>query len=169
MSVEVKINNRYARVELLEQHGNFVKVRVDDLVYELDLLHTADGTFSIINEGLSYNIEIVPAGEPRKYMAYTLYQTHEVDIIDAEARYLLNRGNGMPDRGDKIIRSPMPGKVVRIAVQQGETVKKGDTLIVLSAMKMESEYKAPVAGTVAKIAVKEGELTESGQVLIEIE
>lgn len=169
MSVEVKINDRYAKVELLEQHDNFIKVRVDSRIYEMDLMHTADGTFSIIHEGLSYNIEIVPSIEPKKYMAYTFYHTYEVDIIDAEARYLLNRGGGTAGPDEKSIRSPMPGKVIRIPVREGDLVKKGEIVIILSAMKMESEYKAPADGRVTRVAVREGDLTESGQLLIEIE
>jgi biotin carboxyl carrier protein len=169
MSVEVKLNDRYAKVELLEQHNNFIKVRVDDRVYELDLMHTAGGTFSILNEGNSYNIEIVPSGQPKKYMAYTLYQTYEVEIIDAEARYLLNRGVENMETGEKNIKSPMPGKVVRILVSEGDRVTKGETAIILSAMKMESEFKAPVSGKIIKITVKEGDLIEGNQVLIEIE
>jgi biotin carboxyl carrier protein len=102
-------------------------------------------------------------------MAYTFYRTYEVDIIDAEARYLLNRGESTTGSGEKSIRSPMPGKVIRIPVRNGDLVKKGEIVIILSAMKMESEYKAPAEGRVTRVAVREGDLTEIGQLLIEIE
>jgi biotin carboxyl carrier protein len=169
MSVEIKINNRTAHVELLEQHDNLLKVKVDDQIYDIDLMHTIGGTFSIIEHGHSYNIELVPQDLPKKYIAYTLYHTYDVEVIDAEARYLINRSGGSLDSGEKIIRSPMPGKVVRILVTGMEEVKKGQTVLLLSAMKMESEYKSPIDGVVKKIAVKEGEIVESNQVLIEFE
>jgi biotin carboxyl carrier protein len=63
----------------------------------------------------------------------------------------------------------MPGKVVKISVAEGDAVTRGQTVLILSAMKMESEYKSPVDGTVKKIAVKEGDVVEGNQVLIEFE
>jgi biotin carboxyl carrier protein len=169
MSVEIKIDNRIARVEVLEQNDNLLKVRVDNVLYDVDLMHTPGGTFSILESGHSYNIELVPQDLPKKYIAYTLYKTFDVEVIDAEARYLINRGSGNLESGEKWIKSPMPGKVVRVNVSEGETVTKGQTVLILSAMKMESEYKSPVDGTVRKIAVKEGDIVEGNQVLIEFE
>jgi acetyl/propionyl-CoA carboxylase alpha subunit len=169
MSVEIKINNRTAHVELLEQNDNLLKVKVDERIYDIDLMHTIGGTFSIIENGHSYNIELIPQDLPKKYIAYTLYQNFDVEVIDAEARYLINRSGGSLDSGEKIIRSPMPGKVVRILVAAKEVVKKGQTVLILSAMKMESEYKSPIDGVVKKIAAKEGEIVEGNQVLIEFE
>lgn len=167
MSVEIKINNRFARVEVLEQNDNLLKVKVDDKIYDIDLMHTPGGTFSILEGGHSYNIELVPQDQPKKYTAYTLYKNFNVEVIDAESRYLLNRGGGGMDAGEKWIKSPMPGKVVMVLVQEGDEVAKGQTVIVLSAMKMESEYKSPLDGKVGKIAVSEGDVVEGNQVLIE--
>lgn len=169
MAVEVKINNRIARVELLEQNDNLLKVRVDDQIYDIDLMHTTGGTFSILENGRSYNIELIARDQPKTYIAYTLYQNFDVSIIDAEARYLINRGGGNLNTGEKRIKSPMPGKVVKLLVKEGEEVKKGDIAVILSAMKMESEYKSPVDGKIRKIHVAEGDIVEGEQVLIEIE
>jgi biotin carboxyl carrier protein len=169
MSVEIKINNRLAKVELLEQNKNLLKVRVDDRIYDLDLMHTPGGTFSILESGHSYNIELIPHEQTKRYTAYTLYRTFDVEIIDAEARYVLNRGGGNVESAEKWIKSPMPGKIVKINVSEGEAVTKGQTVLILSAMKMESEYKSPVDGLVMKIAVSEGEVVEGNQILIEFE
>jgi biotin carboxyl carrier protein len=169
MSVEIKINDRFARVELLEQNENLLKVKVDDLIYDIDLLHTSGGTFSILEGGRSYNIELVPNGEARRYTAHTLYHSFDVEVIDAEARYLINRGNNNTGNGEKSIRSPMPGKVVAVNVKEGDLVTRGQTVIILSAMKMESEYHSPMDGSVKIIRVKEGEVVEGNQVMIEFE
>jgi biotin carboxyl carrier protein len=169
MSVEIKLDDRFAKVELLEQNDNFLRVRVDDKIYDLDLMHTSGGTFSILQDGHSFNIELIPHEHPKRYMAYTLYNTYEVEVIDAEARYLINRGNGSLETGDKMIKSPMPGKVVKICVIENEQVTRGQLVMVLSAMKMESEYKSPVDGIVKRIAVNTGDVVEGNQVLIEFE
>jgi biotin carboxyl carrier protein len=62
----------------------------------------------------------------------------------------------------------MPARVIRILVQSDSAVKKGDTLIVLEAMKMELPIRAPADGTVAAIHCRDGELVQADAVLIEI-
>jgi biotin carboxyl carrier protein len=57
---------------------------------------------------------------------------------------------------------------VKIQVKTGDEVKMGDTLITISAMKMESEYKSPKDGKIAKIHVSEGSTVDANQILIEI-
>lgn len=168
MSVEIKLNNRYATVELLEQQDNLLKIKVDDIIYNIDLMHTNDGTFSILENNRSHDIELVPLDHPKKYLGYTLYKTFDVEVIDAETRYLLDRVGGHLESSEKNISAPMPGKVVKVLVSEGEQVTKGQTVIILSAMKMESEYKAPTDGTVGKVHVTEGNTVEGNQVLIEI-
>lgn len=169
MALEIKINDRTAWVNLIQQNGNLLEVEVDGKRYNVDLLHTADGTFSILEGGHSYNIELIPHNQPKKYTAHTLYNTYEVDIIDAEARYLINRGSNGVGKSEKTISSPMPGKVVKVLVNEGDIIDEGKTAIIIAAMKMESEYKAPISGMVKKINVSEGDTIEGNQVLIELE
>lgn len=67
--------------------------------------------------------------------------------------------------GEKIC-APMPGTVMSVKVSNGQSVKKGDVLVVLEAMKMENEIFAPCDGTVASVAVSNGDSVESGKVLV---
>lgn len=169
MAVEIKINDRTVWVRLVKQNGNLLEVDVDGKIYQVDLLHTPDGTFSIIENGRSYNIELVPQNQPKKYIAHTLYHTYNLEIIDAETRYLINRGSNGLISNEKTISSPMPGKVVKILVNEGDIIQKGENAIIIAAMKMESEYKAPIDGVIKKVNVKEGDTIEGDQILIEIE
>jgi len=169
MPVEIKVEDRVAWVNLLNQDGNLLEVEVDGKIYNVDLLHTLDGTFSILESGHSYNIELVPHNVPKKYTAHTLYKSFEIEVIDAEARYLINRGGNGFGSNEKNISSPMPGKVVKILVSEGDPIKKGETAVIISAMKMESEYKAPKDGLVKKINIKEGDTVEGNQILVELE
>jgi len=70
--------------------------------------------------------------------------------------------------GRKTIPAPMPGTILSILVKQGEAVTKGQTLLILEAMKMENKIKSGTDGVVASIAVKEGDTVNTGQVLIQL-
>jgi methylmalonyl-CoA carboxyltransferase small subunit len=79
-------------------------------------------------------------------------------------------GNGgAPVNEDKVCRSPISGIVTKISAQVGQHIQTGDTLLVLVAMKMETNITAPVAGVIARINVAQGEGVQSGQILIEFE
>jgi methylmalonyl-CoA carboxyltransferase small subunit len=69
----------------------------------------------------------------------------------------------------KVCRSPVSGIVASVIAQPGQTLQVGDVLLVLEAMKMETQVTAPVAGRVAAIKVKAGESVQSGQILVEFE
>jgi len=67
--------------------------------------------------------------------------------------------------GNVKINAPMPGTILGVKVSVGDKVEKGDTLLILEAMKMENEIAAPEAGTVSSINVEAGASVESGQLL----
>ena len=67
-----------------------------------------------------------------------------------------------------VVKSPMPGNILKINVSQGQKVAEGDVLIVLEAMKMENEIVAATAGVIAQIAVTKGAVVETGTPLIVI-
>ena len=69
----------------------------------------------------------------------------------------------------KVCRSPIAGTVVRVAAQAGQQIQTGDVLLVLEAMKMETNITAPVSGKVAKVTAGVGDSVQGGQVLVEFE
>ncbi len=66
----------------------------------------------------------------------------------------------------EVVKSPMPGNILKINVSQGQAVKEGDVLIVLEAMKMENEIVAPQDGTIASVNVSVGSQVEAGDTLV---
>ena len=76
---------------------------------------------------------------------------------------------GAPVNEDSVCRSPISGIVVRVAAQVGQSLQKGDVLLVLEAMKMETNITAPSAGKVAAIRVNQGDGVQAGQVVVEFE
>lgn len=68
----------------------------------------------------------------------------------------------------EVVKSPMPGNILKINVAPGQKVEEGDVLIVLEAMKMENEIVAAKSGTVAQVAVSKGAVVETGAPLVVI-
>lgn len=71
--------------------------------------------------------------------------------------------------GGESVNSPMPGTILAINVKAGDTVKAGDVLMILEAMKMENEIMSPVDGTVTFVGVNQGATVESGSAICVIE
>ncbi len=90
--------------------------------------------------------------------------------IDDETSALLR--SLQTDKATKIhhatLRSPMPGRIARIHVREGELIEAGQGVLILEAMKMENEIKAPSAGIVKSVRVQEGDAVEKNAILIEI-
>jgi biotin carboxyl carrier protein len=166
---EIKINNREAKIEVIKEDGNILQVMVDGRKYEVDIVSVSETSYSILNKGKSYNVELVQGSDSKHYTANTLYEAYDIEIIDAESRYLASRGKGGIGNDSDVISTPMPGRVVRIPVKQGESVVAGQTVVVVSAMKMESEYKAPKDGIVKEVLVKEGDVVNGHQPLLVVE
>lgn len=170
MKLDIRINkDRMCQVNLISRHDNYIKISVDDKIYDLDICKVEDTEYSIIKQGVSHNIEVIENDSPKKYIANTYYLSYEMEIIDSETRYQQNRNKGLDIQEQNIISTPMPGKIVRIPVKVGDKVVAGQSVIVVSAMKMESEYKVSRDAVVKKILVNVGDTVKSNQPLIQIE
>jgi biotin carboxyl carrier protein len=168
MALEIGIDGKSVSVELLGKDGDVHKVAIDGKVYEVDLVEVEKGVYSMLYKNKSYNVELTSGKEPKTYTINTLYNTYEVKILDAEAKYLEARK--MDELSEEVvISSPMPGKVVKILVKKGDRVKAGDTVVIVSAMKMESEYKVKRDRLIKDVKVKEGEVVDGNQPLIVVE
>ena len=169
MELELNVNGRIAAVDLLKRDGNLLSVAVDGEVYDLDMVMVADGIYSIIYKGKSYNVEMIQGLSDKHYVVNTFYNSYDVEVVDAESKYIRSRHKGDANEGENSISTPMPGKVVKILVKVGDEVETGQTVIIVSAMKMESEFKARKPGVIKAIHVKEGDLVEGNKVMIVIE
>ena len=167
MSTEININDRNALVEVLSREGDKVRISIDGKIYDADVVMVEEGVYSIIIDNKSHNIELIRT-DHKNYKVNTYSKSYDVEIVDAESKYLKSRRR---DDGheEAVISSPMPGKVVKILVKVGDNVKAGDTVIIVSAMKMESEYKVKKDRIIKEIKVKEGDTIQADQALVVIE
>ncbi len=73
---------------------------------------------------------------------------------------------GVTVSGGETVAAPMPGNILKVAVNPGQAVKEGDLLVVLEAMKMENEIFAPKSGTVAQVLVSKGSTVDTGATMV---
>ena len=169
MAYEISIEHRTAKISLVNRVGNKAQIIVDDNQYDIDIVMVENGVYSILYNGHSYNVELIHGEGSKKYIVNTFAKTFNAEIIDAETKYINSRNKGTEMEGDNQIASPMPGKIVKIPVSVGDTVTSGQTLIVVEAMKMQSEFKATGEKMVSEILVKEGDTVNAHQVMIRLE
>ena len=169
MSLEIHVGERQADVELLSKEGYKVQLSIDGKVYDADIVMIENGVYSVILENKSYNAELVRGDNARSYIISTLYNTIPVEIVDSQAKYMKSRQKDDIDESQDRIFSPMPGKVVKIPVNVGDQVTAGTTVIIVEAMKMQSEYKVKRDSIIKEILVKEGDTIDGNQTLIVLE
>lgn len=139
--------------------------------FEWDLVALNNGHFHIIQNNRSYNVEVLEADYTEKSFKVKINQN--IYNLAAKDRFdLLLEQMGMSSTAkNKVnnIKAPMPGLIWDIKVQVGDTVKAGEVVLVLVAMKMENALKSQGEGTVKNIKVAKGDSVEKNQILIEFE
>jgi pyruvate carboxylase subunit B len=117
-----------------------------------------DHSFDVFVNRIETGYDVVIGGE-----------RHEIVVEDEYTKRLSGLGGqSRGPKGDAQLKAPMPGLVVAVHAQEGDTVKSGQGLIILEAMKMENELRAPWGGTVKSIRVSAGQKVEQGQLLMVI-
>ena len=134
-----------------------------------DFLKINDYQFHILYNHKSYNIDVIKLNPEDKTMTVKINSVKfDLSLKDKYDELLHNLGlDNLATKKVSDIKAPMPGMVLNILVKEGDTVKKGDTLIILEAMKMENSLKSPTDGTIKKIAITKGVAVEKNQLLIQ--
>jgi len=123
----------------------------------------------LLVDGRSVALAVDPVGRGR-WALTRRGERWDAEVVDERTRHIRAlTGGGEGARGPGVLRAPMPGLVVRVLAEAGQSVGQGAGLVVLEAMKMENELKAAAAGTVRGVRVKPGEAVEKGQVMVEFE
>jgi pyruvate carboxylase subunit B len=146
-------------------------------------LHLAPVEFNVTIHGESYHVEVSGSGRKsdgrKPYYIRVNDKLEEVylepiqEVLAGVPEAPEPPGKKSPKRpkpskpGD--VASPMPGRVIKVLVSQGDRVKAGDPVLVIEAMKMESRVPAPIAGTVTALYVKEGEDVKTDETLVQLE
>lgn len=146
------------------------QVRVGDQAWEAHLTAIPGTPLRHLLIGdRSFTLPVHRLGPGTWHMAFQ-GEAWEAEVVDARTRHIRSlTGHGGRRAGDLALRAPMPGLVVKVEVEAGATIREGQGLVVLEAMKMQNELRATAARVVKAVKVQAGQPVEKGQVLVEFE
>jgi biotin carboxyl carrier protein len=147
----------------LERDGVAWRVTLDGRPVAVDAVEIAPNTISILLNGQSFEVN-VSSSPDGKLKLQTGSREFIAEVIDPRA-WSGRRHGSVEAQGRQQIVAPMPGKVVRLLVKEGDRVEAGQGLLVVEAMKMQNEIRSPKGGTVERVLAKEGQAVNAGDVL----
>lgn len=135
-----------------------------------DQVNTGHGHFHVLMNHRSYRCEVVSADAAAKsFLIKVNGHLHQVAVKDRFDQLLQQLGiDKTAVHKARVIKAPMPGLVLKILVNEQQTLNEGDSVLILEAMKMENVIKSPGAGVVKSIRVKEKDAVEKNHILIEL-
>lgn len=165
LQVSVNEKNNYA---ITNNDGQWV---INDNNADLDISMQPNGLISVLLNGKSYTAIIEKTDRKNKEVTIRVNgQQYTAAIKEPIDQLLTNMGMDLKSmQKAEPVKAPMPGMILKILVEPGQVVNKGDGLIILEAMKMENMLKAAAPGTVKSIKAVERTAVEKGAVLIEME
>jgi biotin carboxyl carrier protein len=161
MKLKIELAGRTRTLELARDGGRLAAT-LDGHAVEADAVEVTPGIYSILIGGASFEVQVEAA--PSGLTVAVAGSRIPVRVVDPR-QWQGRRGGPVEAEGRQQIVAPMPGKVVRILVQQGEKVDAGQGMLVVEAMKMQNEIRSPKTGTVEKLLVTEGQAVNAGEVV----
>lgn len=152
--------------DIVPDNGLF---QVDGKPLSWDLAKISEGRFHIQLDRKGYNAEVVAVEKETKSFSFKINgRIYTVALKDKFDLLLEQMGmNSSASLKVNHVKAPMPGLIIDLRVKEGDTVKAGDPLIILEAMKMENIIKAAGDSVVKTVKVKKGDSVEKNQILIE--
>jgi len=166
-------------MELIARHGEReekVRVRrvddgyevtVGDRTYHVDALGLQNDVRSLRIDGAHHEVSVRRSGED--YVVTSRQGTATVSVTDPLTHLAQQTRGGGRGRRHERVSAYMPGRVVAVLVQEGDSVTAGQGIVVLEAMKMENEIRAEHEGTVRQVFVQPGQAVDTGEPLFELE
>jgi len=162
---EAELGGETIAIEVTGQDGHY-RVAVGDEVCEVDARQATEGIWSLLIGSESHVVDV--SERDGVAVAEVDGETYHIRV-EEETRYIIRTRGGKAATGGQVLKAPMPGKVVFVAVEVGQAVRPGDALVVLEAMKMENEFRATVAGHIKEIRVQVRQAVNPGDALVVIE
>lgn len=158
------------------------EIRIDEQKFDIDwrqisTLATSDqlqsnigGRFSLLIAGKSYEVLAHRVNKPDvtgyRYEILVAGQRFEITVEDEREKSLAGSLPGAHESGEAMVRAPMPGLVLGLPMDPGSKVERGQTVVILEAMKMENDLASPISGTIKEIRVSKSQTVNQGDVLV---
>lgn len=146
----------------LEKQGDILQAWINGQTYHVEILNTHAGSFNLKIDGQTFQLNWAEDKDQ-----YWIAEQGRTYLLEAASKR--NRPREYESEEERLIRAPMPAHVHRLAVAVGDFVQKGQTLLVLEAMKMEIRITAVQDGRIEKVFIEAGQTITRNQLLIEIE
>jgi biotin carboxyl carrier protein len=165
MRYQTIVNDQTFEVEI--NADGLILVNGEERAVDFRVLRKGE-LYSLLLDHLSFE-GVVDAQDDDVYDVLIAGNLYEVQVTDERSRRLASAFMAFGEAGGEVsIRAPMPGLIVSVPVAEGQTVEKGETIIILESMKMENELKSPRGGTVHRINVVAGDSVEQHKALVTI-
>ena len=142
-----------------------------DQLSQLDAVHTSQNSYHILEDNSSFKATVVSSDFAKKTYNiqvnsnnYEVVIKDEIDILIKEMGFTVGASKQLNN-----LISPMPGLIIDVQVTAGQEVKEGDTLVILSAMKMENSFVSHTDGVIKAVHVIKDDAVDKGQLLVEFE
>ena len=140
--------------------GNTFKISIRGKVYDIKIGDLQSSPISVWVDGVEYHV-----GLPEENSDVA----PPVEIPEKKPNEIgLKRPTPKTSSAEGTIRAPMPGTILKINVVEGDSVNKGDVLLILESMKMENSITSPKTGSVTSVYVSEGDPVQHGETLIDL-
>ena len=161
MKIQIELSGK-TRTLQMERSGERWRCALDGRAFEADAVEVAPGIYSILIEGISFEVRV----EARSGgLSVTAGGREHAPVIRDPRQWRRKGGAALEAEGQQQVIAPMPGKVVRVLVKQGEAVEAGQGIAVVEAMKMQNEVRALRSGKVERLLVSENQAVTAGEVL----
>lgn len=147
------------------------KIFIDSNEFVFDLKEISNNIFHILHENKSYTAELISLNRQEKTAKVKVNgNEYDVSLQDKYAELLETMGmNHAAKNNAATLKAPMPGMVLDILISVGDHISKGDSLLILEAMKMENIIKSSSNEVIKKIEIEKGSKVEKGQILLTFE
>jgi biotin carboxyl carrier protein len=165
MKLRVALNGRRADLEVSGEGGDCDFRYGDSFQGSASVVEVEAGVYSVLCNGRSYQVRVdLTRNRGQVELAGRVFP-----VVVEDPREIGEHVSAGPLAGKHQVIAPMPGRVVRVLVEEGQTIASGQGIVVVEAMKMQNEMQAPAAGRVEAVKVAAGEAVAAGQVLVVVD
>ncbi|MBS3818481.1 hypothetical protein KGY73_03135 [bacterium] len=163
MNLSFWVNNKEYKLKVKEYQKNSIHVWVGERKYNVEAEYLKPNVLLLNVEGKVYETMI-----HSNAVSHSVYVNGlRFDVQKKSLNQILGKQAGKTRKKD--IKTSMPGKIVKVLMEEGTEVQEGQAVLILEAMKMQNEIKSPQAGRITKLGSRAGDSVEAGALLFTVE